>query len=49
MRLMNIGEKGYIGSVQVPVLLKKNYDVVVLDSEYFTEKLNSNLIFIKKI
>jgi nucleoside-diphosphate-sugar epimerase len=49
MRLMITGEKGYIGSVLIPVLLKKNYEVVGLNSLYFNEKLDSNLRFINKI
>lgn len=46
---MITGEKGYIGSVLIPVLLKKNYEVVGLNSLYFNEKLDSNLRFINKI
>ena len=42
-------EKGYVGSFLVQVLLKKNYDLIGLDSGFFNEKLDSNMRFLNKI
>lgn len=36
MRVMVTGHKGYIGTVLVPMLLKKGYEVVGLDSDLFS-------------
>ena len=36
---MVTGDRGYIGSVLVPILLEKNYDVFGIDSGYFKENL----------
>ena len=49
MKLIITCEKGYIGPILLPVLLKKNYNIVGLDSGYFNEKLDSNLRFKNKI
>ena len=39
MNIMVTGDQGYIGSVLVPTLLEKGYDVVGFDSGYFTGNL----------
>jgi nucleoside-diphosphate-sugar epimerase len=39
MRILVTGDRGYIGSVLVPILLAKNYSVVGYDSGYFSENL----------
>ena len=36
---MITGDKGYIGTVLAPILLEKGYDVVGLDSGYFSENI----------
>jgi nucleoside-diphosphate-sugar epimerase len=42
MKVMVTGHQGYVGSVLVPMLLEKNYDVVGYDSGYFSENLIGN-------
>ena len=42
---MVTGDRGYIGSVLIPILLEKNYDVLGIDSGYFKENLLCNHIF----
>ena len=37
MRVLVTGDKGYIGSILVPMLIKQGYDVVGLDSDLFHE------------
>jgi nucleoside-diphosphate-sugar epimerase len=39
MKIMVTGDRGYIGSVLVPMLKQKNYEVVGFDSGYFTENI----------
>jgi len=39
MKVMVTGERGYIGSVLVPILKEKGYEVVGYDSGYFSENL----------
>ena len=39
MKIMVTGDQGYIGSVLVPTLLEKGYDVVGFDSGYFSGNL----------
>ena len=39
MKIMVTGDQGYIGSVLVPTLLEKGYDVVGFDSGYFSNNL----------
>ncbi len=39
MKIMVTGDQGYIGSVLVPTLLEKGYDVVGFDSGFFSENL----------
>ncbi|OGK29800.1 hypothetical protein A3F29_01870 [Candidatus Roizmanbacteria bacterium RIFCSPHIGHO2_12_FULL_33_9] len=38
-RILVTGDKGYIGSVLVPLLIKNNYEAIGLDTEYFTDVL----------
>ena len=50
MKIMVTGDRGYIGSVLVPILKQKNYDVVGFDSGYFTENLLEEInVFYPKI
>ncbi len=37
MRILVTGDKGYIGTILVPMLLEKGYDVVGLDSDLFEQ------------
>ena len=39
MRIMVTGDRGYIGSVLVPILKEKNYEVVGYDAGYFKDNL----------
>ena len=39
MKILITGNKGYIGSVLVPMLIKKGYEIVGYDSGYFSENL----------
>ena len=39
MRVMVTGDQGYIGSVLVPILINKKYNVVGYDSGFFSENL----------
>jgi len=39
MKIMVTGDQGYIGSVLVPTLLEKGYEVIGYDSGYFSENL----------
>jgi nucleoside-diphosphate-sugar epimerase len=39
MKILVTGDRGYIGSVLVPMLKRKNYDVVGYDSGYFSENI----------
>ena len=39
MKLLVTGDRGYIGSVLAELLMKKGYEVVGLDSGYFSENL----------
>ena len=43
MKVMVTGDQGYVGGVLVPMLIKKNYDVVGYDSGYFAENLLEEL------
>ena len=36
---MVTGDRGYIGTILVPILQKKSYDVIGYDSGYFSENL----------
>ena len=36
---MVTGDQGYIGSILVPMLMKKGYEVLGLDCGYFSENL----------
>jgi len=42
MKIMVTGDRGYIGSILVPMLRKKEYSVVGYDSGYFAENLLEN-------
>jgi len=42
MKIMVTGDRGYIGSVLVPILITKKYSVVGLDSGYFADNLLEN-------
>ena len=46
MKIMVTGDQGYIGSILVPILIKKGYEVLGLDCGYFSnnllEKYNDN-------
>ena len=42
MKIMVTGDRGYIGSVLVPILISKKYSVVGLDSGYFADNLLEN-------
>lgn len=35
MRILNAGNKGYIGSVMVPALINAGHDLVGLDSDLY--------------
>ena len=52
MKVLVTGAKGYIGSVLTDELIKKNYDVVGLDTGYFLDcaidKVEENYKFINK-
>lgn len=52
MKLMVTGDQGYIGTVLVPLLRSKGYEVTGYDSGYFTEnklqKFEENYVTIKK-
>ncbi len=39
MRIMVTGDRGYIGSVLVPILKEKNYEVVGYDAGYFKDNI----------
>ena len=39
MKIMVTGDRGYIGSVLVPILINKQYSVVGYDSGYFSANL----------
>ena len=39
MKIMVTGDRGYIGTILVPILQKKSYDVIGYDSGYFSENL----------
>ena len=38
MKILVTGDRGYIGSVLVPLLLKKNYEVIGFDTEFFSSR-----------
>jgi len=42
MKIMVTGERGYIGSVLVPILIEKGYEVVGYDSGYFVDNILEN-------
>jgi len=42
MRILVSGDRGYIGSVLVPMLIKKGYEVVGLDCGFFSDNLLSS-------
>ena len=52
MRIMVTGDQGYIGSVLVPILIEKGYDVIGYDNGFFTENAiassKSEYISVKK-
>ncbi len=53
MKILVTGNNGYIGTVLTEELLKKNYDVVGLDTDYFydcnlTNKEQNKIKHIKK-
>lgn len=39
MKVLVTGDRGYIGSILVPLLIKKNFEVVGLDTGFFDENL----------
>ena len=39
MKIMVTGDQGYIGSILVPMLMKRGYEVVGLDCGFFSENL----------
>jgi len=41
---MVTGDRGYIGSVLVPILINKKYSVVGYDSGFFSENLLENYV-----
>jgi nucleoside-diphosphate-sugar epimerase len=41
------GDRGYIGAVLVPMLLKNNYKVIGLDTEYFTKTIGKEIPYRK--
>ena len=48
MKVLVTGDRGYIGSVLVPMLLQQGYDVVGLDTEYFSDSIEPEVTY-KKI
>lgn len=49
-KILVTGDRGYIGSTLVPLLLKKKYGVVGLDSNFFKKNLDyKNVVAYKKI
>src|SRR3989338_5726114 len=38
MKILVTGDRGYIGSVLIPLLLKKGYEVVGFDTDFFRTK-----------
>ena len=42
MKIMVTGDQGYIGSIFVPMLMKRGYEVVGLDCGFFSENLLEN-------
>lgn len=49
MKVFVTGDRGYIGSVLVPILLDNNFEVVGIDSEYFRDGLEKKQRQYKKI
>ena len=39
MKIMVTGDRGYIGSILIPMLKAKNYEVIGCDSGYFANNL----------
>ena len=39
MKILVTGDRGYIGSILVPILIKKNYEVLGFDIGYFEDCL----------
>ena len=39
MKIMVTGDRGYIGSILVPILFNKKYSVIGYDSGYFADNL----------
>jgi len=48
MKILVTGDRGYIGSVLVPMLIEKGYEVIGLDTEYFKDKFEKTVQY-KKI
>jgi nucleoside-diphosphate-sugar epimerase len=43
MKILVTGDRGYIGSVLVPMLSEKGYEVVGFDSGYFSDNMQDKL------
>ena len=49
MKILVTGDRGYIGSILVPILIKKNYEVLGFDIGYFEDCLEECENSYKKI